>query len=222
MNRSLVSSLFAVLLSLSACAADDVRVDRGCVTQCDRFHQECLATSARLCETCLRASLELGISCSSQCGNRCPGGCPSTGACVERPWRVVADNQDLALRTACDLARSQLDTCGRREELTDCAKASRFERPEAVSVYQCIAATPCRESHAHCIAALSVGTLGAELQAKASVCAWTGYTAEQVQALNQWEGWLRPSASRAARECLSQRECADAAACIDALFANAL
>jgi hypothetical protein len=109
-----------------------------------------------------------------------------------------------------------------RDALTDCAKASRYERPEAIPVYQCIEQTSCGESTAHCFAMLPTGTLGIELQAKATSCGWMGWTPEQVQGINAWEGWLRPSASRALRDCMAQSACTDAAECIQAFLNDAL
>ena len=211
-----------VVSLLSACAADDVRVERGCVTQCDVFYRQCQDSAARLCNTCLNAVWEIGGDCTSACSaDRCTP-CRGGGACVERPWQVRATREDTNVRQACDLARSHLGTCGMRDALTDCAKASRFERPEAVPVYQCIEQTPCGQSTARCFAMLTAGTLGDELQAKGMTCGWTTWTSDEVQALNGWEGWLRPSASSAIRDCIAQSDCGDAAACVRAFMSGAL
>lgn len=225
MNRSM-NWVGALILSVSwvvsGCAADDVRVERGCVTQCDVFFRQCQESAARLCDTCLNAVWDIGGDCRSACSSDRCRPCTGGGACVERPWRVSANHEDTSVRMACDLARSQLGTCGMRDALTDCAKASRYERPEAIPVYRCIEQTPCGQSTAHCSAMLPTGTLGTELQAKATSCGWTGWTPEQVQGINAWEGWLRSSASSALRDCIAQSACSDAAECVQAYWRDAL
>jgi hypothetical protein len=109
-----------------------------------------------------------------------------------------------------------------RDALTDCAKASRFERPEMVAIYRCYEETPCTEAVQRCGAMVTPGSLGDELGAKAAACGWTGWTDEQVRAFNGWEGWLRGSAAGALRSCLAQSDCGDAAACIRAFTSEAL
>lgn len=223
MIRAVKFVLVLALSSLSACVADDVRVERGCVTQCEVFHQQCQASAARLCNTCLNAIFDIGGDCASECSpDRCRPCSGGDTVCVQRPWRVRAENADPTVRQACDRARTRLDSCGERDAISGCERASRFERPEAAAVYQCVESLECGASREGCFAALSVGTLGDELQARGASCQWEARTPEQVQWLNRWEGWLRPSAASAMRECIALSDCSEAMDCVNAFMRDAL
>lgn len=224
MNRWMVWKTLALAFSLAACVAEGVRVERGCVTQCDRTYRDCQAALNRACDACVSALARGGsnLNCTERCGRTCQSTtCPPQSQCLERPWEVRTGAPNDMIESACNAARTQLATCGRSDELSSCAKAALFERPEVVSVYQCIAAVSCVDSHEHCNAALPVGTLGNDVDTKLRACG-RSLTPEGIFAYNHWEGWLLSSASAAVRRCLAEPDCTDARECLDAFLDRAL
>jgi hypothetical protein len=169
---------------------------------------------------CFDAQLaDPGFDCFGVCRDSWCFGCTpaSTNSCYLHRYRFQGGEFLSDLKASCEAAVARDQRCGSAWINPDCNTAALIESRDMVSVYDCVANTPCDEDPLACGPASNGAALADKVcEEVSSSCKSSFCTADARRLLEAVEPWLRKEAIDVARACIQEASCRDLRDCMSA------